>query len=37
MQQADMPSLVTVATFVNPWDAQVACGLLESEGIPFVF
>lgn len=28
-----MPTLVTVASYTNPWDAHVACGLLESEGV----
>ena len=29
-----MPGLVTVESYTSPWDAHVACGLLESEGIP---
>lgn len=31
-----MPIFVTVASFISPWDAHIAKGLLESEGIPVV-
>ncbi len=29
-----MPAQTTIATYLHPWEAEIARGLLESEGIP---
>jgi hypothetical protein len=29
-----MPAQITIATYLHPWEAEIARGLLESEGIP---